>query len=302
LPPVRPYRDYISWQQSQDSAVAERFWRELLKGFKSPVELTVDRGSADVQGKDAEFQQERLQVSTNLIGGLQTLAKDHRLTLNTFLQGAWALLLSQYSGLRDIVYGAVVFGRPAEIRGVESMAGLFINTLPFRARIQAEDTPLPWLQALQQQLVQIQQYGCNSLVEISRWSEIPRGTPLFETIFGFDNAADASASDRLQQLSLENARLIDWNNYPLSVAVSPGAELSITLKYDRRRFTDVSIRQMLEDYERILERIVETPDSLLGDLVDNVSKRRRSEEERALESLSREKLRKIRRRTMSGAL
>jgi hypothetical protein len=44
LPPVRPYRDYISWQQSQDSAVAERFWRELLKGFKSPVELTVDRG------------------------------------------------------------------------------------------------------------------------------------------------------------------------------------------------------------------------------------------------------------------
>jgi non-ribosomal peptide synthetase component F len=283
-------------------AGAEQFWRVLMQGFKSPVEINVDRGSANVQGKDAEFHQERLKLSPALIAGMQTLAKEHRLTLNTVLQGAWALLLSQYSGRRDIVYGAVVFGRPAEIRGVESMAGLFINTLPFRARIEAGDTPVPWLQALQQQLVQIQQYGYNSLVDISGWSEIPRGTPLFDTIFGFDNAADASTSDRLQQLSLENARLIDWNNYPLSVAVTPGAEIWITLKFDRRRFADAAISQISEDYERILTRIVDTPDSPLGDLIDAMSKRRRSEEEQALESLSREKLRNIRRRTMSGAL
>src|SRR3989442_1252435 len=155
---VRPYRDYIAWQQSQDASKAELFWRQLLKGFKAPVQLAIDRGPGNLQGQDADFQQERLKLSGGLTAALQTLAKDHRLTLNTFLQGAWALLLSQYSGRSDVIFGAVVFGLPPAVKGVESMAGLFINTLPFRARIHAQDTPLFWLESLQQQLVQIQQY------------------------------------------------------------------------------------------------------------------------------------------------
>ena len=63
---------------------------------------------------------------------LQSLARAHRLTLNTLFQGAWALMLSRYSGSAEVLFGATGAGRPPAIAGIEAMAGLFITTLPVR--------------------------------------------------------------------------------------------------------------------------------------------------------------------------
>jgi non-ribosomal peptide synthetase component F len=78
---------------------------------------------------------------------LNAVARRSHLTLNTLIQGAWALLLSRYADREDVLFGYTVAGRPAELEGVEAMIGFFINTLPLRVSVPPEALLLPWLRA-----------------------------------------------------------------------------------------------------------------------------------------------------------
>src|SRR5262249_41114100 len=145
----RPYRYYIAWLQQQDQAAAEGFWRQSFKGFTAPTPLSVDREIGSAPGLEERYGDERIRLSTPTMAALQNLARSQKLTLNTVVQGVWAILLSRYSGGEDIVFGNVVSGRPADLTGVESMIGLFINTLPVRVDVSPEASLLPWLRQLQ---------------------------------------------------------------------------------------------------------------------------------------------------------
>jgi non-ribosomal peptide synthetase component F len=103
-------------------------------------------------------------------------------TTNTLIQGVWAFLLGVYSGDDDVLFGVTVSGRPVDLEGSESMLGLFINTLPFRIRLDAHQAFLVWLEALQDRAVAMRQYEYSSLVHIQGWSDIPRGIPLFSKV------------------------------------------------------------------------------------------------------------------------
>jgi hypothetical protein len=144
-----------------------------LRGLSAPTPLGVDRG---VGGRERApcYAEQGLELSAAVTGGLRALARGQHLTLNTLVQGAWALLLSRYSGEAEVVFGATVSGRPAGLVGVEAMVGLFINTLPVRVEVAPQVSLLPWLQQLQGQQVEREQYAYSPLVAI----EVPRGVPL----------------------------------------------------------------------------------------------------------------------------
>src|SRR5215510_5116520 len=134
----RPYRDYILWLQQQDLSQAEAFWRQTLQGFTAPTALGVDRTMGDLSAQQEDYMEQRLQLSAATATALQSLARQHHLTLNILMQGAWALLLSRYSGDEDVVFGVTTSSRPTTLAGVESMVGLFINTLPARVHVSGE--------------------------------------------------------------------------------------------------------------------------------------------------------------------
>ncbi|MGH9959457.1 MAG: condensation domain-containing protein, partial [Pyrinomonadaceae bacterium] len=181
----RPYRDYILWLQRQDLLQAEGYWREALRGMTAPTPLPIGRGGG--ARLEPRYEQQELRVSGAVTSQLQALAREHRLTLNTLVQGGWALLLSRYSGEDEVLFGATVSGRPAELGGVETMVGLFINTLPVRVMVSRKASLLPWLQQLQVQQMEREQHAYTPLVEIQGWSDMPRGVPLFESLVVFEN-------------------------------------------------------------------------------------------------------------------
>ncbi len=181
----RPYRDYIGWLRSQDLDAAEAFWRERLSGLDAPTPLTIDRPPADEPSH--EHDEVRLVLAPETTAALQALGRTHQVTLNTVAQAAWALVLGRYSGLDDVVFGATVAGRPPELAGVESMVGLFINTLPVRVRIPARQSVLGWLRALQEQQSEARQYEHTPLADLQGWSDLRRGEALFESVLVFDN-------------------------------------------------------------------------------------------------------------------
>ena len=196
---------------------------------------------------------------------MQSLARAHQLTLNTVLQGAWAVLLSRYTGSTDVVFGATGAGRPAELTGIESMVGLFINTLPVRVQVDPAQPLLVWLKNLQTLQFEARQYEHTPLVDVHGWSDVPRRTPLFETIVGFENYPVLSASQAEASL-VELGNVFERTNYPLSLIVSPGAELTIVLMSVSTRFERDSIGRMLGHFRTLLEAIAADPERSVGDL------------------------------------
>ncbi|WP_414565760.1 MULTISPECIES: amino acid adenylation domain-containing protein [unclassified Anabaena] len=249
-----PYRDYIAWLKKQDWREAETFWRRLLRGLHSPTQLGVESGS--LPNHEQGYSQEQIYLSAEVTSTLQFFARQHHLTLNTLIQGAWALLLSRYSGEEDVVFGITVSGRPAELPGVEAMVGLLINTLPMRVQVSPHVSLLSWLQQLQQQQTQMLQYQHSSLVQIQEWSEIPRGTPLFNSFITFENyPIDVSLKEQSGRLKMLDVRFFFETNYQLSLTVEPGSELLMRIDYFPKKFDAATICRILKQLQSVLENI-----------------------------------------------
>jgi amino acid adenylation domain-containing protein/non-ribosomal peptide synthase protein (TIGR01720 family) len=263
---ARPYRDYVAWLLAQDPEAAERYWTGVLDGFSAPTPLGVGRPA--VAGSAPRHAKHSLALSAALSRRLDEAARRDEVTLNTLLQGAWALLLSRYGGADDVVFGHTVSGRPAGLDGVEEMVGLFINTLPVRVRVPAQARLGAWLGELQREQARAREFEYAPLVQVQAWSQVPRGTPLFESHFVFENfpAERGAGAPAPGSLAVTGGRAVEWAHYPLSLAAAPGEALSLALSYDRERFDDDTAARMLAHLARLLEQVADDPDARLSDL------------------------------------
>jgi amino acid adenylation domain-containing protein len=259
LQPVRPYRDYIAWLRKQDLGEAESYWRQRLAGFEAPTPLIVDRSASGARGS---YHEQHLGLSSATTESLQAFAQRHRLTLNTLVQGAWAALLSHYSGQQDVVFGSVVSGRPVDLAGVESMVGLFINTLPARVKVDPESGILPWLKILQAEQVAARRYEYAPLVEVEGWSALPRNLPLFESLVVFENTryeaglTETKGGD--QELKIDRAFNYEQIHYPLTLIALPPlppSPMYLQILYDTSRLSAATVKRMLGHLERLLETL-----------------------------------------------
>ena len=260
-----PYRVFIEWLQKQDLRKAEAYWRKKLEGFDIPTQI----GMRNLQAGSGSLKTRRIkkQLTRDLTERLRTYAREHRLTVNTLVQGAWAMLLSRYSGQEDIVYGVVVSGRPGELMGVEKIVGLFVNTLPLRVKVRAERPVLEWLRQLQTDQLEMRKYEYSPLVEVQGWSQVPRGAPLFESLLAFENyPVEETLKEAIAELKISKSYFQEKTNYPLVLAIGMGTELFGELTYDGRQFSDEMIEQMLPHWERLLEGVVKEAGMRIGEL------------------------------------
>ena len=265
LAPSRPFRDYIDWLQHRNISDAETFWRQALKGFTMPTPLRKGSSPQRLANQEVDYRELQSRLSPELTAALQTWARQQRLTLNTLVQGSWALLLSRYSGEKDVVFGSVVSGRPPDLEGIEAMVGMFINTLPVRLRLSPEEKFLPWLEAFQVQMAELRQYEYSSLARIQEWSELERGLPLFESILAFENYPSTVSSLRqVSSLDISFTGGFEQTGYPLTLMILPGQCLSLRVMYDRQRFDDGTIQYMLEHLQQVLEELLAHPQQSLG--------------------------------------
>lgn len=260
------FGNYISWLQQQDLNKAKEFWQQSLQGFTAPTPL-INLNNEKLSNQPGKYNQQVIKLSQTTTAALQSLARQNQLTLNTLVQGAYALLLSRYSRETDVVYGVTVSGRPADLVNAESIVGMFINTLPVRVKIDAEESLLSWLRKLQSQLLEIRQYEYSPLVEVQGWSEVPRGLPLFESILVFENyPVDRILKELQGNLKVQSISAVDNTNYPLTVTVIPGEELEIVIDYQSDRFDFATIHRMLGHLQTLLQGMVNNPQSEIKDL------------------------------------
>jgi surfactin family lipopeptide synthetase C len=265
LTSCHPYREYISWLQEQDSSQAKKFWQQRLKGIEAPTPLVVDQLISNKPQQET-YQEIPFKLSFEITNQLQSLAQKHHLTLNNLVQGAWGLLLSRYSGERDIVFGATVSGRPSELPNIDRMVGLFINTLPVRLQISGKEELIPWLKALQSQQFEQEPYTYYSLADIQKNSDIPPKMSLFESILVFENyPVDSSKNAPQKTLEITDIRCLERTNYPLTVVIIPNLELSGRIVYDTRRFEAETIERMIGHLQTLLAGMANHPELRLSE-------------------------------------
>ena len=251
-----PYREYIAWLRRQDMTKAEEFWRQTLEGFPSPPALSIDRGALGSLSNDEGYGEVFAVLSEEDTANLNALAHQQQLTLNTLVQGAWTMILSCYSGERDIVFGATVSGRPPELPGVETMVGVFLNTLPVRVLVLPDEPLIAWLRNLQQQQLLMRQYEYTPLAQIKRWSKTPRTIPLFENILVLENyPVETSFIEREQDLHFSGPYFAQLYHYPLALTVQTGAQIYLHTPYSCARFSEVDVRQLLERLKLLLQNV-----------------------------------------------
>ena len=263
----RPFKDYIQWLRAQDVAPASSFWRQILRGFTSPTPLGFDRHERGSRIPRQEPGTREIRFPSQVTQSLRMLARQQRLSLNTMMEGTWALLLSRYSGNRDVLFGVGSSGRPASLQGIESMVGLFVSTLPMRVDVDPDASLLPWLQQLQARQLEILEYEHSSLIDVHGWSEVPRNVPLFESGLVFENYPVDRSLANLSHVDSSDVRIWARTNYPLNLlAVPDGDELSLQIRFDRSRFDDDTVAAILGHFGAVLEGMVANPQRRLSDL------------------------------------
>ncbi|WP_236248473.1 non-ribosomal peptide synthetase [Pseudomonas mosselii] len=261
--PVPPrYRDYIGWLQRQDLDEARQWWQANLAGFERATAIPSDRPLRHDHAGDGMVVGDcytRLEVSEG--ARLRELAQAHQLTVNTFAQAAWALTLARYSGDRDVVFGVTVAGRPVSLPQMQRTVGLFINSIALRVQM-----PQPgerrsvrdWLQGLLEHNMQLREYEYLPLVAIQECSELPKGQPLFDSLFVFENApVETAVLDHAQHLDASSDSGRTHTNFPLTAVCYPGDDLGLHLSFDQRYFDYPTVERLLAEFKRLLLALVE---------------------------------------------
>ncbi|WP_427500986.1 amino acid adenylation domain-containing protein [Methylomonas sp. MED-D] len=264
LPDRRPFRDYIAWLLEQDSRTMEAYWRRQLDGFSDVNKLAIDSGG-DSHSRQAEFAQAQAVLDRKTTAALQQFAQQQRVTVNIVLQAAWVVLLSRYCGSRDILFGLTVSGRPAELERVGDMLGLFINTVPVRAKLASGQTVEQLLRQLMDDGMEREPFTYLQLAEMQGWSQVPAGQALFDTLFIFENyPIDEALSQSSSILQLNDFQVYEQTDLPLTLLVTPGRELSLKISYQRQRFDADAIQGVLRHLQGILTRMLSAPGALLS--------------------------------------
>ncbi|MFC8950823.1 non-ribosomal peptide synthetase, partial [Streptomyces rochei] len=257
LPRVRPYREYLAWLDARDREAARTAWQESLADLDETTLLAPAGSAASTAPEHVSFT-----VETEVSGALAAWARGHGVTMNTVVQGAWALALAQATGRDDVVFGATVSGRPPELPGVESMIGLFINTLPVRARLDHAEPLGDLFRRLQAEQARLLDHQWAGLADIQRWAGHGE---LFDTAMVFQNYpvedGDLTAASEPDRLRVASADIKGGTHFAVNVvATMRGAELSFRVDYRPDLYDEEYARDFGRRMLRVLEALITDSD------------------------------------------
>ncbi|MFF9003570.1 amino acid adenylation domain-containing protein [Streptomyces achromogenes] len=253
------YRDYLAWLCRQDEEATRAAWRSELAGSDEPtlMDAGADKTMVMPDGHAEWLSEEATQAVTDF-------ARGHGLTLSTIVQGVWALVLARLAGRTDVVFGTVVSGRPAEVPDVERMVGMFINTIPVRARLEGSRPMLDVLRDLQRRQSVLTDHQYLGLSEIQR---LAGAGATFDTIVMVVNHPDdAPGANGDGGFAISSVRTRTGTSYPLTMSVSPGERLRIDVAYRPDRIGRNTAAEVARQVARVIERVVAEPSLAVGRL------------------------------------
>jgi thioesterase domain-containing protein/acyl carrier protein len=262
LPAVPSYKSYLNWIKNQDPGKSKTFWIEVLKDFERPTLV----GNRNQSQKNVEnnFQTKSLKLSHEQSQQLRDFSQRNQITLNTLIQGVWALLLSRYVEHEDIAFGTIVSGRSIDLPNAALMAGMYMNVLPLRIRLNDSEKFSDWLKSLQFQQAKLKAFEYCNMDEIMNSSNSAGGNLLFDSVVVFENMPLENL--RGGGVTIESFESGLTSNYALTLAVSPLKEIKAHLKYDSSAVSEQQISWVLKNLSNLFAVIIENKSGSLSEI------------------------------------
>lgn len=237
LPASVPYGQYIMWLEKQDKKTAQNYWNSYLDGFNGISALHSDTSFQS----DTEYilKREILELNNDESSALYQLASQNMVTVNTVLQSLWGLLLCRHNNVNDAVFGIVASHRPSEINGIESMIGMFINTLPVRIKYDKNSTFKDVLKRNHHDSADRQKHHHCPLSEIQSQNGSKR--QLIDHIIVFEPAQTKSSSNKHnpipEGIEIEKKDSFEQTNYDLEISIATSDVISIRFGFNENRYS-----------------------------------------------------------------
>jgi len=270
LPPTIPYSRYITWLGKQDKAQGLNYWRQYLEGVDR--ESVVPGAVHPYGAEDFNLGLQELVIDESLTMGLNRVARENRVTVNTIFQAIWGLLLQRYNNTGEVVFGCVVSGRPPEVEGIERMAGLFTNTVPIRISNNGINHFSQLLRKVYEDSSRSKPYEYLPLAEIQ--SNCLLKNRLIHNIMAFENFPTETGSDRSKDNRPGGGvgfRLTDMAgyvqaNYNFYIAVVPRHYYLVRFNFNSLLYSPELVGKIADHFKEIVTRVVENPSSKLEDI------------------------------------
>jgi amino acid adenylation domain-containing protein/non-ribosomal peptide synthase protein (TIGR01720 family) len=260
-----PYKEYIHYLEKHKDTY-ERFWVSYLEGMKLTDQLQSKLSLQEYSNNDYECYE--FEFSRDDTDDIKLCSKNLQITLNTLIQGAWAILLSLYNQNDDVVFGVTVSGRNIDLENIENIVGLLINTLPLRVRVNKEKNLKEFLVELQQNMMQVNSMVGSSLARIKSFAKNQQHQDIFNNILIFENfPADLNFLNGSETFGLEKIQAFEKTEYPLSLTVNSSKNLSFNISYQPSYFDKKGIDKLASYFINILKQMQKNQDSELQDFM-----------------------------------
>jgi amino acid adenylation domain-containing protein len=265
LRPPPSFRNYVRSLRGRVGDGAEGFWRERLSGLTGPTPLVA--GDAPTSGGIDGSGVATLTLTKEDSDALTAAARSLAITPASLIHAAWARVLAIRAEVADIVFGVTLAGRPADLRGSDSLVGLCINTLPLRVAIDPGMRVSDWLRYVHARLAELRSHEFTPLAKVREWSGLRSGMPMFESVMAFENIPglgnDEDAGEG-RRPPVRDGRYLFRTNYPVNLLILPGDRLTLRIDYDRRRYEHAEIVQCIADFASVAVRLAREPEARLG--------------------------------------
>ncbi|WP_328391983.1 non-ribosomal peptide synthetase [Nocardia sp. NBC_00416] len=253
------YGAYLAWLAGRDSAAAARRWGEYLAGLQAPSLVGAPGPRSGSIGLGVP-------LAEASAAALEVFGRANRLTMNTLLQGAWALVLAEQLGRTDIVFGAVVSGRPADLPGVAGMVGLFSNTVPVRLDLDPGRAAVEQFAELQQTTLELQNQGYLGLATVERAAGVGR---LFDTLVVYENFPKTGVQGQeSHEVAVADVTVHSLTHYPVTVTALPGDRFRLMLHHDPGAVDRATAQRLAGRLAAVLTALVDDPGATAGAVLD----------------------------------
>jgi len=269
LAPVQPYRTYIQWLEARDKEKSKGYWEKCLEHYEEKASIPKIKSLKNHED-EVEYLNELVtfEFDERKTKGLNKLAAKNHVTLNSAFRAIWGIMLGRYSGRyntnTDVVYGAVVSGRPSELAGVERMVGLFINTIPVRIRFEEKETLTQLLQRVQKDALESEPHHYYPLVKIQAESTLKQH--LLDHILAFENypigdqigGLVETSKNEEPEFTASDFSEFGQTNYDFNISVGPGQQIRISFSYNGNVYQKSMVERISRHFKNLVDQMIDS--------------------------------------------
>jgi iturin family lipopeptide synthetase B len=270
---VTPYREYINWLGKQDQNKSRQYWLSYLHDYNTPAGIP-KIGTVHPTAREYINETIKFQLKSDEKRKLTEFAERSQVTLNTVMQSVWGIILEKYNGKGkvDVVFGNIVSGRPAEIKGLETMVGLFLNTIPVRVTAEPDLTCKEMIQNVQQSALESEPHHHYPLSQIQ--AQHPLKQALIDHLLVFENYPTSDRLDQFIDNDHQNTLSMEFSNrencgqihYDLNIIIIPADPFVVTLRYNANVYEKRQIEKVSQQFYRALTWLLDNNHATVADL------------------------------------